>query len=210
MRRLIGWILLALVIAGAIAGRDGGSGQKPDIAVAAKSKAPDQVFATAAEIDRQWRDYLGKKRSAAPNYSEYAEAARALGDINGDWPRADEAAALLKRMRAADAAVYKLAEDERKRRSAEVERILEKGRLAVRKKYPAQAERAFLDNGMDVYVTTVGKDARTLRIRYILMSRPLVHQMQNNGSLISTWREAGFHRVIMTDGYNSRWTLDLR
>jgi hypothetical protein len=78
-----------------------------------------------------------------------------------------------------------------------------------RREMANRMETGMLDKGMDVTVRAEGKNATTLRIKYVLMSRPLVHQFQKNGEFFSNLQKAGFKRVIMTDGYDDTWTWNL-
>ena len=70
-------------------------------------------------------------------------------------------------------------------------------------------ERNMLDKGFDAYVTTQGPQNETLKIKFILISRPFVHQMCNDGETMGNFRNVGFKKIIFTDGYDSTWTVDL-
>ncbi len=70
-----------------------------------------------------------------------------------------------------------------------------------------QAE--LLKQGMDAYVFTSGKNATTITLKYILVNRPLAH---NLGPLMENrFRALGFTKFYMTNGleYNHEgWTFD--
>ena len=90
------------------------------------------------------------------------------------------------------------------------ERAIEQmARMAARQIVVAQMEQRMLSQGHDFEFTLGGQDKTTLTIRYVLMSRPLVYQLTNESDFLSNMRNAGFRRVIFTDGYNSSWTYDL-
>lgn len=55
-------------------------------------------------------------------------------------------------------------------------------------------EHTFLMNGVDATVTASEKHARTLKIKYILMSRPMAYQIiQEQGEF---YRQLGFRKVV--------------
>ena len=67
-----------------------------------------------------------------------------------------------------------------------------------------------MDRVKNVSISTEGNKASTLRIKYVLMSKPLVFNMSQDGGLMDRYRERGFKKLVLTDGYNQSWTLDLR
>jgi hypothetical protein len=77
-----------------------------------------------------------------------------------------------------------------------------------RTSYAARLESEYLDKGMDVTVTTRGKDATTLHLKWILVSRPMAHQLSKSG-VLETLRGLGFTRFIITDGYDESWSWTL-
>jgi RNA polymerase subunit RPABC4/transcription elongation factor Spt4 len=79
--------------------------------------------------------------------------------------------------------------------------------IQKRAKFAKEYERQLLDKGMDVYVSTQGKDKSVLRVKWVLVSRPLVYKMINDGSVMGNLRNLGFKKLIMTDGYDSSWTV---
>jgi hypothetical protein len=82
--------------------------------------------------------------------------------------------------------------------------------LELRRRYVAETEDEFLMDGQDVYLSLDGKNQDELRINYILMSRPKVHQLSRNADFIQTLRKIGFVKVHFTDGFDDNWTLNLR
>lgn len=67
-------------------------------------------------------------------------------------------------------------------------------------------ERKFLSKGMDVHFSWPQKD--TLKMRYVLMSRPIVYQIQNETDFVQTLGELGVKKLILTDGYRETWTIE--
>ena len=88
--------------------------------------------------------------------------------------------------------------------------ITEEIMIDQRKKYAKDLEYALLDKArVDTNITAIGKNNTTLRFKCILVSRVFVNEMIKDGKLIKTWTDAGFKKVIFTDGYRTTWTLDL-
>ena len=104
--------------------------------------------------------------------------------------------------------------DERKRKKAREDKeaavLAKKLSRAQRQQFAKVYEQQLLDKGMDVYVTTQGKEHNTLKVKWVLVSRPLVHKMINDESVIANLRQLGFTKLVMTDGYNSSWNVDLK
>lgn len=59
------------------------------------------------------------------------------------------------------------------------------------------------------YVKVKGKNSDILEIKYVLMSRPLVYKLANDGKVYQTAKEWGFKKIVFSDGYDSSWTYDL-
>jgi hypothetical protein len=75
--------------------------------------------------------------------------------------------------------------------------------------YASAMEEIFVKNGLDVRVTATGTKKDQLRLRYVLMSKPLVYKFQNEMNLDDRARDVGFKKIIFTDGYDETWTIDL-
>lgn len=78
----------------------------------------------------------------------------------------------------------------------------------AREAYIKQLEDDLLDKGMDFYFTWEGKSEDTLRVKYVLMSRPLVRKIVDSG-FFQNLQSVGVKKVIFTDGYNETWTYNL-
>jgi|SRR5882672_3139797 len=76
---------------------------------------------------------------------------------------------------------------------------------AARKIGADNVERGLLSQGYDATVTVSGPENRTIRITYVLMSRPLVYQLTAEGKFLNQLSAQGFRRVILSDGYDSTW-----
>lgn len=80
--------------------------------------------------------------------------------------------------------------------------------IADRAAFGDALERKYLSDGMDVTVTVSGPENTSIRISYVLMSRPLVYQLANGGTLQSL-ESLGFKKVTFTDGFDDSWSYDL-
>jgi len=75
--------------------------------------------------------------------------------------------------------------------------------------YASATEETFMKTGMGIHVSAAGAKKDQLRLKYALMSQPLVYQFQNEAKLPDTARAFGFKKIVYTDGYNSTWNVDL-
>ena len=75
--------------------------------------------------------------------------------------------------------------------------------------YAKTLERAMLDKGFNTEVQAKGANKQVLEYKYALMSKALVYKLSNEGRNLESAKNAGFTKVIFTDGFNSSWTYDL-
>lgn len=96
--------------------------------------------------------------------------------------------------------------DERRKRGEVAQKRLEEiADAARRKSFARHAEEGLLSKGYDASVWVGGPENRTLRVTYVLMSRPLVYQLTNEHGFLELAEAQGFRKVIFADGYNWRW-----
>ena len=77
-----------------------------------------------------------------------------------------------------------------------------------RRQYAKELENKFLDEGMDITVTTPGVHNTTLHLQYILAGRVFAHQLEKTDALWQAWRNMGFKRVELEGyDYGVAWTL---
>jgi hypothetical protein len=74
-----------------------------------------------------------------------------------------------------------------------------------RLEYARRLESNFLDNSLDIDVSTSGASATTLKMKYILAGRVFAHQMSQNTEMWTQLRTLGFRRLELTDGYDFSW-----
>ena len=80
---------------------------------------------------------------------------------------------------------------------------------ASRVKFADELERKFLSNGQDFDISAIGDKNSTLRIKWVLIGRPFVYKMVNEGDFLQNMKKRGFRTVVFTDGYNGTWRYDV-
>ena len=75
--------------------------------------------------------------------------------------------------------------------------------------YAKTLERAMLDKGFNTEVQAKSANKQVLEYKYALMSKALVYKLSNEGRTLESAKNAGFTKLIFTDGFNSSWTYDL-
>jgi hypothetical protein len=80
---------------------------------------------------------------------------------------------------------------------------------AGRTSFADQMERRFLSDGKDFNIRAIGEKATTLHIKWVLINRPFVYKVANEGDFLSNVKKRGFKTVVFTDGFNSSWKYDL-
>lgn len=215
-RLLFVGVVLSLLIAFVAVRPDDPAPVSSPTTTAAKASNAAAVIDDLRAFEAKWLAAKGKKDGEIAHY-EYATAIARIGMIPESDQRKAEAVAIGDRLKVDEALIRKMSDatydrwakrDEANRKADAIKR--DKENLPIRRQYGKAVEKFFLDQGMDVYVTIEGPEARTLRLKYILMSRPLAHQISNNVKTLDTWRALGFRTVVLTDGYDKTWRLDLR
>ena len=154
------------------------------------------------------------QQRAKESAEHFAEAKKALADgykptgKDRSWGRVKDARQHLEQIQPTDkeyAEAQRLIQ-EVGRREAEIEKWAQ---AFARQYYSDELEKVYLSKGMDVEVSVSGTDNTTIKLKYVLMSRPLVYQMTNDSSVTGKLRELGFKKIIFTDGYRNTWTHDL-
>lgn len=104
------------------------------------------------------------------------------------------------------------------RRNLEIKRtvaiLTKEMMIKQREEYREKLDKIFLQSGMDVDVVLEGTEKEVLKLRYVLWSRPLVHQFtkggdMSDGSFLSNLKQAGFKEVYFDnkDDFNSCYNL---
>lgn len=121
----------------------------------------------------------------------------------------NEAQELLKELDPINKKIIAKAEKEQKEKDAaqaKMNAVLEEDK---RIKFASMTEYAFLDNRMNVTVTTFGKNNKQLKLKYALMSKVFIHQVLKTDFVKNT-KSLGFTKITFTDGYNDTFTLELK
>lgn len=121
-----------------------------------------------------------------------------------------------------DVAVLTIAKEAYSTRKNETEKriysktasLLPKVQTTLRDAYASSVEEIFVRTGMDAQVRATGDNKKTLRIKYALMSQPLVYKFQNEIHIDEQAKAAGFTKLLYTNGFESSlgrtWTVSLK
>ncbi len=167
--------------------------------------SPKQWIAEADAILTSVEDWKAGNRSEPPSYSDFHAARVNLTGIKPGSPEFESGKLRATRMDGLgkDVGAYEIAHAE-----ALTARAVEND-VAGRKAYAGAMETRLLRGGMDAVVRAEGRKATTLRLRYVLMSRPLLFKIAEDGGMFREAKASGFRTIVFTDGYRSEWTYDL-
>ena len=70
-------------------------------------------------------------------------------------------------------------------------------------------ENGMLSEGYDVDVNAIGAKHTTLSMRFILVNKAFAYQTAHSPAIINSARGAGFKKLVLTDGYDEQWHIDL-
>jgi len=101
------------------------------------------------------------------------------------------------------------AEPSDKEFAMKVSAVIARAVVVMREAHASALEEVFISTGMDARVSAIGSNKSTLRIKFVLMSQPLVYKLQQEGLVSLRAKELDFKKVIYTDGYDNSWTVDL-
>ncbi len=112
-------------------------------------------------------------------------------------------------------AAYKTGKsDTEKRLHAKSAALLPRAQLTLREAYASSIEEIFIKTGMDAQVKAVGDGKKTLRIKYALMSQPLIYKFQNEIKIDEQAKNVGFSKLVYTNGFESSlgksWIVNLK
>jgi hypothetical protein len=101
------------------------------------------------------------------------------------------------------AAAENAANIKRAKAEREIQEIL--GRNAMAK----TIENGMLSQGYDIDVNAIGPSHTILSIKFILVNKAFAYQMAHSSDIIDSARGAGFKKIVLTDGYDEQWHIDL-
>jgi len=107
--------------------------------------------------------------------------------------------------RKAQAAAQAANAAETRKNAAEKARLDMLGRDAMAK----SIEDGMLSEGYNVDVNAIGSNHTILRIKFILVDKAFAYQTAHSPEIIGTAREAGFKKIVLTDGYDELWNINL-
>lgn len=162
----------------------------PPHASAYTNLSPADVIKQAEALDRRWaksnRPYDGKEwvLVKTEDVEDARTALRAIPDQDSAKPRAKALLASFDK-REAEGNAYTARE--------------------ARKAFVSNLEERMLSNGMSATVTAEGKDARLLRIKFVLASKAFAYQVANRTDLVDRAFALGFQRVTFDDGFGKQY-----
>ncbi len=159
-------------------------------------KEPKKPLSSSALL-QEAKGALAEKSKLFP-YGDLSKASIFLRQINREDKEYGEAQRLLDQ-------INKWQEEQEKIVKQAAAKVLKENR----KRYAQSFEKKCLEKGLDFYVQTIGKDASVLKIKWALMSRPLIYKFINDKEIVRTWRELGFKKVLFTDGFRNNWESKL-
>lgn len=176
--------------------------QKED-AIANASIANAQAL---LQRSREWEAWgessLAGKKPKMPNSKpvmkeEWSAAQSRLDAIKPKQAQYQKAQGLLRAM----------AEDD-KRRAAASAKFEARARIGARKEFAKNLEQLFIERRMNTDVTASGPKNTVLEIKWVLASKVTANDLGKSG-IIEKAEQAGFKKVIFTDGYDRAWRWDL-
>lgn len=86
--------------------------------------------------------------------------------------------------------------------------------VSQREAWSKDADRVFLDGGMNVRITLQGVQKDRARLQWVLMSRAAAHKLTDGGSMspgsfLEQLQKVGFKSVVFTDGDGESWEYTL-
>ena len=105
--------------------------------------------------------------------------------------------------------VWNRYEAEKKRAEREAQIQVEQDAINARDALAKHIEDNMLAQGYSVDVNAVGPNHTTLRFKWVLVSKAFAYQVAHSSEIVGEARDAGFKKMILTDGYDEVWTLNL-
>lgn len=175
---------------------------KTEDPIVLKAISPNKALARAKEV----AGILNTDKATIDNVNQLKNLISKIPEASKQYV---EAQALLKENQTIIAKIIAKDEKEKNKKAAaqaKMDAVLEEDK---RIKFASTAEYAFLDNRMNVTVTTLGKNNKQLKLKYSLMSKVFIHQVLKS-DFVQNVKKIGFTKIIFTDGYNDTYTLDLK
>lgn len=191
--------------------------QLPDTACAyylaqAKEKLEAEEFDDALKVCEEALGFkpkdagaekLQKKIRAAASLYWIAEARTQLKDeeFTAASGACDKALSYNPDSRTAKSLQKTIKAKEAKKREAEL--------LVARRQFAKDYEYSLLEEGINATVTLHGSNYTTLKLKWILVSKVVAHEMGKNTEFFQTLRGLGFKKFILSDGYYESWYWNL-
>lgn len=129
---------------------------------------------------------------------EWANAKASLNSIKETQPQYQKAKALLSEMEVVD-----------KNAVAANAILVAKARVEARKEFARKLENTFIEKRMNTDVTADGPKNTVLHIKWVLATKVTANDLSKSG-ILEQAENAGFKKVIFTDGYNREFLWNLK
>jgi hypothetical protein len=143
--------------------------------------------------------YKPNKDIMKTKWGRIDDAKKHLAAINSNAQEYNEAQKLLKEVNRRNAEIKKASEI-----------IARKVSIKLREELSKRMEENLLKKGMDAEVYVSGLDKTTMRIKYVLFSRPFIYKLVNEGELLDNLEKSGFKKVIFDNKFGQTWTYTLK
>ncbi len=166
--------------------------------------------AAAAAAAREWAAaFAGAKQNIGEIEARLNANAEKLKKYYATTDDVNQATADLLKLAAAKGLYSDSANPEEKSLGIKAGALIPRVSQQQRVLYASATEETFMKTGMGINVSAAGAQKDQLRLKYALMSQPLVYKFQNEAKLAESARVFGFKKIVYTDGYNSTWNVDL-
>ena len=176
-----------------------------------------QKLADADAIIARWKKWSARPTAEVIPFADYRNARYNLTSITSSDPEYEMALGKARELDSFGVALanaeirvaQKLRADAAAKQAALIDNDVEGRRV-----YAKRLEENFLRARMDATVTLEGEKGTTLRVKYVLFTRPLMFNLQEERKLIPDIIEQakakGFRKLIMWNGYDLSWTWNLK
>jgi len=202
-----GALIVVLIIGGYMMTMFDTANKKPSSTTAnSKNSAPAKTLTPEEVLSAN----LAKVESAEAAYNETQSSLKQYYASRADVAKNTESTAFAKQMIETYKADQSQTASTITKKSRELLPKLEK---QFRILFASTLEDSNMKNGLNMTVKATGSDAKTLTMKYALMSKTLVYQLQNEHNIDDSAKAAGFKNLVMTNGFESSlgqtWTIDL-
>lgn len=82
--------------------------------------------------------------------------------------------------------------------------------ILTRKVIASNMEEIFMKNGTNFEVKTIGKEAKILQVKNVLMNKQIAYDLVNKNSFGDLAKKYEFDKIVFTDGFDNSYTYDFK